>query len=92
MLKNTKLSLLDNAMIEKRVFDEDRDAHRVVIVSGELPEIKFSDPAPPAAGPGFPGAGKPPPGPPAAEAPPPPPELVIAVGIGAGPVLPPGFP
>lgn len=43
MLKNNKISLLDNSMIEKRVYDEDRDAHRVVIVSGELPEIKFPD-------------------------------------------------
>ena len=43
MLKNSKISLIDNAMIQKRIYDEDRDAHRVVIVSGELPEIKFPD-------------------------------------------------
>jgi hypothetical protein len=30
-------------MIQKRIYDEDRDAQRVVIVSGELPEIKFPD-------------------------------------------------
>lgn len=43
MLKNNKITLLDNSMIEKRVFDEARDANRVIIVSGELPEIKFPD-------------------------------------------------
>jgi hypothetical protein len=43
MLKNNKLTMLDNSMIQKRIYDEDRDAHRVVIVSGELPEIKFPD-------------------------------------------------
>jgi hypothetical protein len=43
MLKNSKISLIDNAMIERRIYDEDRDAQRVVIVSGELPEIKFPD-------------------------------------------------
>jgi hypothetical protein len=43
MLKNNKTTMLDNAMIQRRVYDEDRDANRVVIVSGELPEIKFPD-------------------------------------------------
>jgi hypothetical protein len=43
MLKNEKITLLDTFQIEKRVFDEARDATRVVIVSGELPEIKFPD-------------------------------------------------
>ena len=43
MLKNDKITLLDNFQIEKRVYDEARDANRVVIVSGELPEIKFPD-------------------------------------------------
>lgn len=43
MLKNNKITMLDNSMIEKRVYDEDRDAQRVVIISGELPEIKFPD-------------------------------------------------
>ena len=46
MLKNDKMSMLDNSMIQKRVYDEDRDAQRVVIVSGELPEIKFPDYSP----------------------------------------------
>jgi hypothetical protein len=43
MLKNDKISMLDNSMIQKRIYDEDRDAQRVVIISGELPEIKFPD-------------------------------------------------
>lgn len=43
MLKNEHITMLDNAMIQKRVYDEARDANRVVIVSGELPEIKFPD-------------------------------------------------
>ena len=43
MLKNEMITLLDTFQIEKRVFDEARDATRVVIVSGELPEIKFPD-------------------------------------------------
>ena len=43
MLKNNKITMLDNAMIQRRIYDEDRDANRVIIVSGELPEIKFPD-------------------------------------------------
>jgi len=43
MLKNNKIAMIDNAMIQRRIYDEDRDANRVVIVSGELPEIKFPD-------------------------------------------------
>jgi len=43
MLKNNKITMIDNSMIQRRTYDEDRDASRVVIVSGELPEIKFPD-------------------------------------------------
>lgn len=43
MLKNNKVTMIDNAMIQRRIYDEDRDANRVVIISGELPEIKFPD-------------------------------------------------
>lgn len=41
-MKNTKLSQLDNQQISKHMFDEENDAQRVIIVSGEVPDVKVS--------------------------------------------------
>lgn len=39
-MKNTTLTQLDNSQISKRIFDEENDAQRVVIVSGQVPDVK----------------------------------------------------
>ncbi len=39
-MKNMKLSQLDHQQISKHMFDEEHDAQRVVIVSGEVPDVK----------------------------------------------------
>lgn len=41
-MKNTKLTQLDNSQISKMVFDEENDAQRVIIVSGEVPDVTVS--------------------------------------------------
>jgi len=39
-MKNKKLSQLDNQQINKHMFDEEHDAQRVIIVSGEVPDLR----------------------------------------------------
>lgn len=39
-MKNMKLSQLDHQQISKHMFDEEYDAQRVIIVSGEVPDVK----------------------------------------------------
>lgn len=39
-MKNRKISQLDNNQISKLVFDEENEAQRVVIVSGNVPDVK----------------------------------------------------
>ena len=41
MSKNTNITQLDTNQIIKKVYDEDNDAQRVVIVSGDVPEMKL---------------------------------------------------
>lgn len=36
---NSKLTQLDNAQIVRRQFDENNDAQRVILVSGEMPKV-----------------------------------------------------